>query len=178
MKLYSEDIFGPFSETLKSLKMTKKKLMALMSVATILLLGISFYFGLVPVTFHFSGFRALVVAVLLIWSLPLLFYKQLYGWSKKAKKSLWIIPLAIAIGFVVINTVVSIATAPVFMAKNYRELISVTDEHKFEEDVENTSRNLRAIIEPVALIFVGVVVGGMLIALYVPMLTSSTSIGS
>lgn len=48
----------------------------------------------------------------------------------------------------------------------------------FEEDVENTSRNLRALIEPIALVFVGVVVGGMLIALYVPMLTSSTSIGS
>ncbi len=48
----------------------------------------------------------------------------------------------------------------------------------FEEDVENTSRNLRAIIEPIALVFVGVVVGGMLIALYVPMLTSSTSMGA
>lgn len=48
----------------------------------------------------------------------------------------------------------------------------------FEEDVENTSRNLRSLIEPIALVFVGVVVGGMLIALYVPMLTSSTSIGS
>lgn len=48
----------------------------------------------------------------------------------------------------------------------------------FEEDVENTSRNLRAIIEPIALIFVGVVVGGMLIALYVPMLTASTSTGA
>ncbi len=48
----------------------------------------------------------------------------------------------------------------------------------FEEDVENTSRNLRAIIEPIALVFVGVIVGGMLIALYVPMLTSSTSMGS
>lgn len=48
----------------------------------------------------------------------------------------------------------------------------------FEEDVENTSRNLRAIIEPVALVFVGVVVGGMLIALYVPMLTASTSMGA
>lgn len=48
----------------------------------------------------------------------------------------------------------------------------------FEEDVENTSRNLRAIIEPIALIFVGVIVGGMLIALYVPMLTSSTSMGA
>lgn len=48
----------------------------------------------------------------------------------------------------------------------------------FEEDVENTSRNLRAIIEPIALVFVGVVVGGMLIALYVPMLTASTSMGA
>lgn len=48
----------------------------------------------------------------------------------------------------------------------------------FEEDVENTSRNLRALIEPLALVFVGVVVGGMLIALYVPMLTASTSMGA
>ena len=48
----------------------------------------------------------------------------------------------------------------------------------FEEDVENTSRNLRAIIEPIALVFVGVIVGGMLIALYVPMLTASTSMGA
>lgn len=48
----------------------------------------------------------------------------------------------------------------------------------FEEDVENTSRNLRAMIEPLALVFVGVVVGGMLIALYVPMLTASTSMGA
>ncbi len=48
----------------------------------------------------------------------------------------------------------------------------------FEEDVEITSRNLRAMIEPLALVFVGIVVGGMLIALYVPMLTASTSMGS
>ena len=48
----------------------------------------------------------------------------------------------------------------------------------FEEDVENTSRNLRAMIEPIALVFVGIVVGGMLIALYVPMLTASTSMGA
>lgn len=48
----------------------------------------------------------------------------------------------------------------------------------FEEDVENTSRNLRSMIEPIALVFVGVVVGGMLIALYVPMLTASTSMGA
>lgn len=48
----------------------------------------------------------------------------------------------------------------------------------YEEDVEITSRNLRAMIEPLALVFVGIVVGGMLIALYVPMLSASVSIGS
>lgn len=48
----------------------------------------------------------------------------------------------------------------------------------YEEDVEITSRNLRAMIEPLALVFVGVIVGGMLIALYVPMLTASTSMGA
>ncbi len=48
----------------------------------------------------------------------------------------------------------------------------------YEEDVEITSRNLRAMIEPIALVFVGLVVGGMLIALYVPMLSASVSIGS
>lgn len=48
----------------------------------------------------------------------------------------------------------------------------------FEEDVEITSRNLRSIIEPLALVFVGVLVGGMLIALYVPMLTASISMGA
>lgn len=47
----------------------------------------------------------------------------------------------------------------------------------YEEDVEVTSRNLRSIIEPIALIFVGGIVGGMLIALYVPMLTASTAMG-
>ena len=48
----------------------------------------------------------------------------------------------------------------------------------FEEDVENTSRNLRSMLEPIALVVVGVIVGGMLIALYVPMLSASVSMGS
>lgn len=47
----------------------------------------------------------------------------------------------------------------------------------FEEDVDATSRNLRAMLEPIALVVVGIIVGGMLIALYVPMLTASTSMG-
>ena len=48
----------------------------------------------------------------------------------------------------------------------------------YEEDVDAMSRNLRAMMEPIALVIVGIIVGGMLIALYVPMLTASTSIGA
>ena len=48
----------------------------------------------------------------------------------------------------------------------------------FEEDVDATSRNLRSMIEPIALVVVGVLVGGMLIALYVPMLSASVSMGA
>lgn len=48
----------------------------------------------------------------------------------------------------------------------------------FEEDVDATSRNLRSMIEPLALVVVGVLVGGMLIALYVPMLSASVSMGA
>lgn len=47
-----------------------------------------------------------------------------------------------------------------------------------EEDVETTSRNLGSIIEPIALIGIGGLVGAMLISLYLPIFTASTSIGS
>jgi type IV pilus assembly protein PilC len=45
----------------------------------------------------------------------------------------------------------------------------------FEEDVEVASQNLKSIIEPLALIGIGGIVGGMLIALYIPMFTAATS---
>ncbi|MGN0571601.1 MAG: type II secretion system F family protein [Candidatus Fimenecus sp.] len=48
----------------------------------------------------------------------------------------------------------------------------------YEEDVEVTSRNLRSMIEPLALILVGGLVGAMLIALYMPIFTATTSTGT
>ncbi len=45
----------------------------------------------------------------------------------------------------------------------------------YEEDVEATSRNLGAIIEPIALIFVGSLVGFMLVSLYLPVFTATTA---
>ena len=48
----------------------------------------------------------------------------------------------------------------------------------YEEDVEVTSRNLRSMIEPIALILVGGLVGTMLISLYLPIFTATTATGS
>ena len=46
----------------------------------------------------------------------------------------------------------------------------------FEEDVETLSRNLKAMVEPLALIGIGGLVGAMIIALYLPIFTASTSV--
>lgn len=48
----------------------------------------------------------------------------------------------------------------------------------YEEDVEVTSRNLRSMIEPIALILVGALVGTMLISLYLPIFTATTATGT
>ncbi len=46
----------------------------------------------------------------------------------------------------------------------------------YEEDVETISRNLKAMIEPIALIGIGGIVGAMIIALYLPIFQASTSV--
>lgn len=45
----------------------------------------------------------------------------------------------------------------------------------YEEEVDVTTKSLQSLIQPVLLIFIGVLVGGMLVALYLPMFTSVTS---
>jgi len=41
----------------------------------------------------------------------------------------------------------------------------------YEEEVDVATKNLQAVIQPVLLIFIGTLIGGMLISLYLPMLT-------
>ena len=45
----------------------------------------------------------------------------------------------------------------------------------YEEEVSVMTKGLSSLIEPLILIFVGFVVGGMLLALYLPIFTSITS---
>ena len=48
----------------------------------------------------------------------------------------------------------------------------------YEDEVATTSKGLTALIEPIMLVFVGLVVGGMLISLYLPIFTAVSSSGS
>lgn len=48
----------------------------------------------------------------------------------------------------------------------------------FEEDVATLSKNLGTVLEPISLVVIGVVVGTMLISLYLPIFTATTSTGS
>lgn len=45
----------------------------------------------------------------------------------------------------------------------------------YEEEVDVTTKGLQALIQPILLIFIGVFVGGMLIALYMPIFTAVTT---
>jgi type IV pilus assembly protein PilC len=47
----------------------------------------------------------------------------------------------------------------------------------YEEEVDVTTKGLQSLIQPILLIFIGVFVGGMLIALYMPIFTSVTASG-
>ena len=108
--------FGEVKEKFSHLKITKKSLFIILGIITAIILGVASYLKLTPINMHSPAFRTLVGVLLLVWSAPLLFHTQIYGTEKPRKKSLWIIPLALLIGFFAVNTVMSIATAPIFMA--------------------------------------------------------------
>ena len=137
----SNDFKSAFSEAFKGrldhVKMTKKKLFIILGIATAVILGFSAYVLLVPLNFHNGEFRTLLSVLLLLWSVPLLFHRQLFGEGKSWKKSGFLIPLLLAVAFIVVNLAVSLITSPVFMSKSYRELMPVVDNHSFTEDVED-----------------------------------------
>ena len=130
-------IFTQVKETFSHFKMTKKKLFIILGIITALMLGVGVYFALVPFNFVNGGFRTFVGLLLAVWCVPLVFLPQVFGNDKKRKKSLWQIPVYLLCAFVLVNTVVSIATSPLFMAQRYRGLISVVDNHSFTEDIED-----------------------------------------
>ncbi|MGI6124456.1 MAG: type II secretion system F family protein [Acetivibrionales bacterium] len=47
----------------------------------------------------------------------------------------------------------------------------------YEQEVETTTRGLNSLIQPIALVVIGLLIGGMLIALYTPIFTAVTATG-
>ena len=47
----------------------------------------------------------------------------------------------------------------------------------YEQEVRTEARGLQALIQPLAIIVIGVLIGGMLIALYAPIFSSISSAG-
>lgn len=129
--------FSQIAEGFSGFKMTKKKLFIILGVVTALVLGFGIYFGLVPFNLCEGGFRTFLAILLFIWTIPLWVLPQVFGLTKKRKKSLWQIPVYVLCAFVLVNTVVSIAMSPLFMASKYRGLINVVDNHSFTEDIED-----------------------------------------
>ena len=130
---FGEAMKGAFSK----LRVTKKSLFISLGVITAVILGVSIYFGLVPFQFKSGAFRVLLTVLLLVWSVPLLFYNQIFQTEKSWKKSWFLTPLLLAGAFVLANTVTSFVTSPLFMSKHYRDLITVVDNHSFTDDVED-----------------------------------------
>ena len=105
---------------------------------TIVSLISAFFFSLVPINIYNEGFRSFVCFLLFLWSVPFLFFKDKYSVQEKNPlKSGWTVPLFIGLGIVVICFLFSVFTSPLFMANDYRKLITVHDNQTFSEQVEN-----------------------------------------
>ena len=119
------------------MNLTRNKVIIWLAIITAVIIFFSVYFLLVPFNIFNVGFRILIVLLLLLWSIPLFLRKHIFENPKPFKKSLWQIPLYIAIFFTAVNLGASIVTSALFMSENYRTLISVVDTHTFTDDVEN-----------------------------------------
>ena len=47
----------------------------------------------------------------------------------------------------------------------------------YEEEVDQAVENLTSLIEPMIMVFLGVVIGGLVIAMYLPIFSMASSIG-
>ncbi|QNN63761.1 type II secretion system F family protein [Leucobacter denitrificans] len=46
----------------------------------------------------------------------------------------------------------------------------------YDSEVESTSEQLTSMIEPLLIVGIGIIIGGMMVALYLPILTMSTAV--
>ncbi len=135
-----------FTEKWQSIKSTLERyryvnmkiVFFIVSAITLIALFIAFYFALMPINIFHEGFRFFIGFMLILWSVPFLFFKSKYkSQHKTMKQSGWSIPFYLAIGFIIVNVGFSIVTSPLFMAQEYQKLITVHDNQTFTQQVQN-----------------------------------------
>ena len=115
---------------------SKKRLLILLGIVTAVVTFIAVYFCLMPINLSSGGFKFYLVLMALLWSTPLIFKSQKAGLRPRLK-SPWGIPAWIALTLVIFIAVFAFAASPLFMAKNMRDLIPVSENGAFAEVVED-----------------------------------------
>lgn len=137
-------------------KMDNKKLCIILGVFTAIYLVCAIYFGLISFSIYNVGLRFTIVFFALVWSIPFIrmFFKESKVSDKKiAFKSVkygWKIPMLIGAIILVLAICLALFTTPMFMAKNYRDMISLTtkaDAMDFETEIEDEEQMLVAVID-------------------------------
>ena len=119
-------------------RVNMKVIFTLVCIVTVLSLIIAFYFSLMPINIFNDGFRFFIGFMLILWSVPFLFFKDKNSVQDKPfKKKAAAVPFFIAIGYIIFSILFSIITSPLFMAAEYRKLITVHDNQTFSVQVQN-----------------------------------------
>ncbi|MDE6967655.1 MAG: hypothetical protein K2P12_03270, partial [Clostridia bacterium] len=104
----------------------------ILGVLTALIIFWQIYFGLISFSVYNVGLRALIIILLLLWSIPLVYFymrnrktevKKLAAFNKVHWG--WKIPAGIALVMIVVCICLAIFTTPMFLAKQYNKMISV-----------------------------------------------------
>ena len=114
----------------------RRRLLIVLGVLSAVVTGLALYFGLMPIHPASGGFRLYLVGMLLIWSVPLLFKSEKAGARPKVKSG-WGAPFLAALFLLVLFIVLALSVSPLFMAKEYRGLVTVRDDGDFAAAVEN-----------------------------------------
>ncbi|MEG2675617.1 MAG: hypothetical protein RR993_01235, partial [Clostridia bacterium] len=126
-------------------KMSIKTVIIILSVITAGFVAFNIYFGFMEFSIFSTSLRTTLIAFLVLWSIPFIIkFVQAKDKSNastwhciKEVKHGWKIPAVIAAVLLVIFLCLAVFSSPLFIAKDYRNIITVNDNMDFKKDIVN-----------------------------------------
>lgn len=135
-------------------KLKMRTIIIALSVITVLLIGLNMYFGFMAFSIYNVGLRFGLVFLALLWCVPLIIkfsankkYSQRNLTAFNKVKWGWKVPAIVGIIVLLITLGLALFTQPIFMAKNYFNMINVNEDVKFDEDIQNYNEMLVPIVD-------------------------------